>query len=168
MPSRNLIREVIKSLVLLQSAAEGDPGLHARVCGILYRAERIHRLKVSISQISIYIAVKLVRPRARDDVDHPTRSASVLGGVVIPEHLDLAHRVLIDRHADLVVAARLRRIQSVNRCDRGAPALTRNVRQVRAEALAHGLYVVVVRGSRYQSKQRSDVAPLSRDEADLV
>src|SRR5947209_3320275 len=49
-----------------------------------------------------------------------------------------------------------------------ATALPRDVRQVRAEALAHGLDVVVVRGSRYEAQQRSDVAPLGRDEAYLV
>src|SRR5205085_8387886 len=67
-----------------------------------------------IGTAPIFLAAAL-----RDDIDQSAAVVAVLGRVVIAQDLDLADRVLIDRHADLVVAAWLGGIQAINRGDGG-------------------------------------------------
>ena len=69
-PSRNLIRKVVISFVLLDRTTECRAGLYARVGGIRDRAEGVHGLKVPVAQKAEHVAVKIIRSRASDDVYH--------------------------------------------------------------------------------------------------
>ena len=51
----------------------------------------------------------------RNDIDDSAAIVAVLCRVVIAQHLDLADRVLVDGHADLIRAAGFARVESVNR-----------------------------------------------------
>src|SRR5713101_3708692 len=102
MPPRGFIGEVIVRLVLLNRSAESQASLYACVCRIGSCAEGIHRLKSAIAQVSVNVAVEIVRSGAGDDVDHAARGAAIFGGVTVGDDLELLHRLLRDGGAHAV------------------------------------------------------------------
>ena len=98
----NFIGKVIVGLVFLDRAAEGCAGLHAGVGRIGGGAEGVDSLKFAIAQVSVNVAVEVVRSGAGDDVDHATRGASIFGGVTVADDLEFLYRLLRDGGADAV------------------------------------------------------------------
>ena len=92
----------------------------------------------------INAAVVFSAATLRDNINYRSAVISVFSGVIIPQHLNLADRVLINRHADLVRAAGLTGIQTVDRSDSRTAALPRDVRQVGAEAFADSFNVIII------------------------
>ena len=123
MPPRNLVREIIVGLVLLDRSTESGTGLNAGVSGIRNRAERVHRLKIPVTQVAVDVAVEIIRSRARDDVDHPARGAAIFGAVTIGDDLEFLHRLLRNGGAHAVGGV----VGGVGAID---------IHQVRARALA--------------------------------
>ena len=94
MPPRDLIGEVVISLVFLNRPAKCRSRLHPRVCRVRHRAERVHRLKIAVAQIAKYCAVHLVRSGTRDDVHYATRSPSIFRPIAVGNDLKLLHGFL--------------------------------------------------------------------------
>ena len=101
-PSRDFVGKVIKRLVFLDRPAKCGSRLHPRVGRIGHRAERIHRLKVPVPQISVDVAVKVIRPGAGNDVDHAARCSAIFRRVAIGDDLEFLHRLLRNRGANAV------------------------------------------------------------------
>ncbi len=103
-PPRNFVRKIKIGFIFLDRPAKRRARLHARVSRIWHSAEGIHRLKITVAQISKHVAVKIVRSRARDDVHHPAGSAAILRRVVVGDDLKFLHRLLRHRRANSVYA----------------------------------------------------------------
>ena len=102
MAARDFVREVVKSLVLLDRPAKRRSSLHPRVSRIGNRAERIHRLKIPVAQISVDVAVKIIRSGAGDDIHHAARRSAILRRVTVGDDLELLHRFLRNGGANAV------------------------------------------------------------------
>jgi len=94
MPSCNLVGKIKIRLVLLNRTTERHAGLHSRVSRVGHRAERIYRLEIPVSQITVDVSVKIVRSRTGDDVHHSTGGAAILRGIIVGNDLKFLHRLL--------------------------------------------------------------------------
>ena len=94
MAAGDFIGKVIVRFVFLDRAAECDARLHAGVGRIGRGAEGIDGLEIAVAQVSVNVAVKIVRAGAGDDVDHSARGAAIFGGVAVGDDLELLHGLL--------------------------------------------------------------------------
>ena len=94
LPPGAFVGEVVKSLVLLDCAANRRSRLHARVRRIGDGAEGIDRLEIAIPQIAEERTVQVVRSGTRDDIYHPAGSAPVLGCISVGDDLKLLYAFL--------------------------------------------------------------------------
>src|SRR5207302_413519 len=124
--TRDLVGEVIKSLILLQRASECNPCLHPCVGWIRYGAERIHSLEVAIAQISVHVAVKIVGAGAGDDIDDSTGGASIFCRVVVGDDLEFLYRFLRNR-GSYAIHGIVGRVGTIYIYEVGARALTAHV-----------------------------------------
>src|SRR6202040_2254400 len=102
MPPRSFISEVIIRFVLLDGAPESYASLHASVSRIGRCAEGVDGLEIAIAEVSVDVAVEVVRSGASDDVDHAARGASIFGGITVGDDLEFLHRFLGDGGAHAV------------------------------------------------------------------
>ncbi len=102
MSSGDFIGKIIVRLILLDRSAECEASLHAGVGRIGRGAEGVDGLEIAIAEVSVNVAVEIVRSGAGDDVDHSARGATVLGGVTVGDDLELLHRLLRDGGAHAV------------------------------------------------------------------
>ena len=98
----DFIGKVIVRLVFLNRSAESCASLHPSVGRIRRGAEGVDGLEIAIAEVSVDIAVKIVRSGAGDDVDHATGGATVFGGVVVGDDLEFLHGLLRDGGAHAV------------------------------------------------------------------
>ena len=66
MPPRNFVGKIVERSILFDRAAESGARLYAGVGWIGNGAEGVYRLKIPVTQVAEYVAVKSVRSRARD------------------------------------------------------------------------------------------------------
>src|ERR1700686_1281255 len=102
MPPRGFIGEVIVRLVLLDRSAESQASLYPCVCRIGRCAKGVDGLEIAIAEVSVDVAVEVVRSGAGDDVDDAARGASVFGGVTVGDDLEFLYRLLRDGGAHAV------------------------------------------------------------------
>src|SRR6266853_1404625 len=102
MPPRGFIGEVVIRFVLLDGAPESYASLHAGVSRIGCCAEGVDGLEVAIAEVSIDVAVEVVRSGAGNDVDDAARGASVFGGITVGDDLEFLYRFLRDGGAHAV------------------------------------------------------------------
>src|SRR5207245_2752581 len=88
--------------VFFERSAKSRAGLNPRIGGIRNRAERVHRLKVTVANISESRAVKSVGPGAGNDVYHAARGASIFCGITVGDDLEFLHGLLRHRRANAV------------------------------------------------------------------
>jgi len=98
----DFIGKVIVRLVFLNRSAESCASLHPSVGRIRRGAEGVDGLEIAIAEVSVDIAVKIVRAGAGDDVDDATGGAAVFGGVVVGDDLEFLHGLLRDGGAHAV------------------------------------------------------------------
>src|SRR5690242_16951061 len=99
MTARYFVREIIKSLVFLESSAKSRAGLNTGICGVRNRAEGVHRLERAVAQVAENISLETVVAGASHNIDHATRGAAVFRGVAVGNDLELLHCLLGDRRA---------------------------------------------------------------------
>src|ERR1700694_978312 len=102
MPPGSFISEVVIRFVLVDRTAESQASLYAGVCRIGRCAKGVDGLEIAIAEVSVDVAVEVVRSGAGDDVDHAARGASVFGGITVGDDLEFLHRFLGDGGADSV------------------------------------------------------------------
>src|SRR5208282_3981801 len=99
MAAGDFIGKEIVGLIFLNRAAESGARRDAGVGGVGRGTERVDGLEIAIAQISVGVAVELVRSGAGDDVDHAAGGAAVFGGVAVSDDLEFLHVFLRDSGA---------------------------------------------------------------------
>ena len=113
-------------------------------------------------------AAVIVRAAAlADDLDVGAGAVAELRLVGVQQHLHLGDRVEVDRRVHAVGARQLVAVQAVDRHLVPGPALAGDVRDLRSEAVAHRVDVVLVVHAGQQPQQVDDVAALGLDLRDL-
>src|ERR1022692_3695941 len=100
MAASDFIGEVIVSLVLLDGTAKRSACLHPGIGRVRNGTEWIHCLEIAVAQESEDVAMKVVRSRARDDIQHPAGGASIFSCITVGNDLKLLHGLLRYSGAD--------------------------------------------------------------------
>src|ERR1700687_6027595 len=100
MPPCGFISEVIVRFVLLDMSAECSASLHPRIRGIARCAEGVDGLEFAIAEVSVDIAVEVVRSGAGNNVNNAAGGAAIFGGVTVGDDLEFLHRFLRHGGAD--------------------------------------------------------------------
>jgi len=150
--SRNLHRAAdveSRRVVLLLRLHQTEP--------IVLPGRRVPRVAPAVP---VSAAVIIRAPALGDDLDVRARRVAELRLVAVEEHLHLGDGVEVDRRVHAVRARQLVAVQAVDRHLVPRAPLAADVRQLRAEAVAHRLDVVLVMDARQQPQEVDDVAPL--------
>ena len=107
MPPRHFIGKEIVRLIFLNRSAERCASLHPGIGRVGTRrieahSERIDGLKIAIAQISVGVAVEVVRSGAGDNVDHAAGGAAIFGGVAVADDLEFLYVFLRNRGAHAI------------------------------------------------------------------
>ena len=118
--------------------------------------------------VPVRAAVIVGAPALADDLDVGAARMTELRLVAVQQHLDLRDRIEIDRGVHPVGARELVAVQAVDGDLIPVLALAADVRDLRSEAVAHRLDIVLVVHARQQPEQIDDVAAPALDLRDLL